>query len=82
MEDSSGIYNLLEPNLSGRVLEEKLRNIQETGARVLATGNPGCQMQIGAGAILSGMDLTVCHPVELLDSSYERAGIYEASDSK
>ena len=44
--------------------------------------DPGCQMQIGAGAILSGMDLTVCHPVELLDSSYERAGIYEASDSK
>jgi glycolate oxidase iron-sulfur subunit len=73
----AGIYNLLEPNLSGRVLDQKLRNIQATGARTLATGNPGCQMQIGAGAILSGMDLTICHPVELLDEAYARAGIYK-----
>lgn len=72
----AGIYNLLEPELSRTVLEEKLRNIQATGATILATGNPGCQMQIGAGAILSGMELTVCHPVELLDESYARAGLY------
>ncbi|HVQ37989.1 MAG TPA: heterodisulfide reductase-related iron-sulfur binding cluster [Pyrinomonadaceae bacterium] len=77
----AGIYNLLEPNLSRTVLDEKLRNIQATGAEVLATGNPGCQMQIGAGAILAGMDLTVCHPVELLDESYARAGIYETGFS-
>jgi glycolate oxidase iron-sulfur subunit len=73
----AGIYNLLEPTLSQGVLEEKLRNIQATGAKILATGNPGCQMQIGAGAILSGLDLTVCHPVELLDEAYARAGMYE-----
>jgi glycolate oxidase iron-sulfur subunit len=73
----AGIYNLLEPDLSGTVLQEKLRNIQATGAKVLATGNPGCQMQIGAGAILSEMDLRVCHPVELLDQAYARAGIYD-----
>ncbi len=76
----AGIYNLLEPDLSRGVLEEKLSEIRKTGARVLATGNPGCQMQIGAGAILSGMDLTVCHPVELLDESYALAGMYEESD--
>ncbi|HEX9424160.1 MAG TPA: (Fe-S)-binding protein, partial [Pyrinomonadaceae bacterium] len=76
----AGIYNLLEPDLSGGVLEEKLSEIRKTGARVLATGNPGCQMQIGAGAILLGMDLTVCHPVELLDESYALAGMYEESD--
>jgi len=73
----AGIYNLLEPDLSRLVLEEKLLEIKKTGAKILATGNPGCQMQIGAGATLSGMDLTVCHPVELLDESYRRAGIYE-----
>jgi glycolate oxidase iron-sulfur subunit len=72
----AGIYNLLEPELSRLVLEEKLANIKATGAKVLATGNPGCQMQIGAGALLAGMELTVCHPVELLDESYARAGIY------
>jgi hypothetical protein len=34
-------------------------------------------MQIGAGALLAGMDLAVCHPIELLDESYARAGKYE-----
>jgi glycolate oxidase iron-sulfur subunit len=73
----AGIYNLLEPALSSRVLAEKLRHVRETGARLLATGNPGCHMQIGAGARLEGMRLQVVHPVELLDESYRRAGFYE-----
>lgn len=76
----AGIYNLLEPDLSARVLDEKLLEIQNTGAKILATGNPGCQMQIGAGALLAGMDLIVCHPVELLDEAYARAGMYQGSD--
>ena len=63
--------------LSAHVLAEKLANIQLTKAQTLATGNPGCQMQIGAGALLAGMDLKVCHPVELLDEAYEKAGMYE-----
>ncbi|PYS67844.1 MAG: hypothetical protein DMF69_21920, partial [Acidobacteria bacterium] len=45
---AAGIYNLLEPQMSGQVLQEKLRNIEATGATTLATGNPGCQMHIGA----------------------------------
>ena len=73
----AGIYNLMEPDLSRSVLDEKLLAIQKTGAKTLATGNPGCQMQIGAGALLSGMELTVFHPVELLDESYAQAGMYE-----
>jgi glycolate oxidase iron-sulfur subunit len=76
----AGLYNLLEPDLSSRVLEEKLANLQATGAKILATANPGCQMQIGAGALLAGMDLVVCHPIELLDESYARAGMYENSE--
>ena len=76
----AGIYNLLESDLSSRVLEEKLAAIQKTGAKILATGNPGCQMQIGAGALLAGMDLKTCHPVELLDEAYARAGMYEKRD--
>jgi len=73
----AGIYNLLENEMSARVLREKLTNVQATRAEVLATGNPGCQMQIGAGACLNGIELKVCHPVELLDESYDRAGFYE-----
>ncbi len=76
----AGIYNLLEPDLSQRVLGEKLANIRNSGAQILVTGNPGCQMQIGAGAMLSGMNLTVCHPIELLDEAYEAAGFYATSN--
>jgi glycolate oxidase iron-sulfur subunit len=72
----AGIYNLLEPELSREVLAEKLANIKASGAQILATGNPGCQMQIGAGALLAGLKLRTCHPVELLDESYARAGLY------
>jgi glycolate oxidase iron-sulfur subunit len=76
----AGVYNLMEPELSRAILEEKLSHIKQSGAQLLATGNPGCQMQIGAGAQLSGTPLQVCHPVELLDESYRRAGFYEKSD--
>jgi len=76
----AGVYNILEPDLSSQVLAEKLSHIKETGASVLATGNAGCHMQISAGARLAGMSLRVCHPVELLDESYRRAGYYEDSN--
>jgi glycolate dehydrogenase iron-sulfur subunit len=76
----AGIYNLLEPELSRKVLGEKLSHIKQTEATVLATGNPGCQMQIGAGACLAEMDLRVCHPVELLDMSYAQAGFYRKAE--
>lgn len=72
----AGVYNLLQPELSARVLAEKLAHVRETGARTLATGNPGCHMQIAAGARLANMKLRVCHPIELLDESYRRAGKY------
>ena len=73
----AGVYNLLETDLSERVLAEKLGHIKESGAEILATGNAGCQMQIAAGARLAGIPLRVCHPVELLDESYRRAGFYD-----
>jgi glycolate oxidase iron-sulfur subunit len=72
----AGVYNLLEPELSEQVLDEKLRNVEQSAATVLATGNPGCHMQIAAGARLAEHPLKVCHPVELLDESYARAGYY------
>lgn len=72
----AGVYNLLEPEMSSRVLGTKLAHVEETGAEVLTTGNPGCHMQIAAGARLAGQRLRVCHPVELLDESYRRAGFY------
>jgi glycolate oxidase iron-sulfur subunit len=77
----AGVYNLLEPALSQEVLKEKLRHIKASGAEILATGNAGCQMQIAAGAKLAGVPVQVCHPVELLDEAYARAGLYQAKES-
>jgi len=73
---AAGVYNLLQPEMSQHVLHEKLDHIKESGAAILATGNPGCQMHIGAGACLSGMKLSVCHPIEIVDQAYQEAGYY------
>ena len=67
---AAGIYNLIEPETSDAVLSPKLANIARTGAAWVATGNPGCLMQIGAGLRRAGMTARAIHPVELLDASY------------
>jgi glycolate oxidase iron-sulfur subunit len=67
---SAGIYNLVEPDTSDIVLKRKLENIAAAKADVIATGNPGCMMQIGAGLVRAGSTTRVVHPVELLDQGY------------
>jgi len=67
---SAGIYNLVEPETSDIVLERKLGNIAAAKPEVIATGNPGCLMQIGAGLIRTGSAVRAVHPVDLLDQSY------------
>jgi glycolate oxidase iron-sulfur subunit len=66
----AGIYNLQHQELSGAILSEKLDSIRAAGADTIATGNPGCIMQIGAGALLEGLNIHVVHPIELLDAAY------------
>ena len=63
---SAGIYNILEPEMADRLLDLKLARIAETGATVVAAGNPGCLMQIAKGARAAGRSLEVVHPVTLL----------------
>jgi glycolate dehydrogenase iron-sulfur subunit len=63
---SAGVYNIQEPEVADRLLALKLERIQETGARIVVTGNPGCLLQIAKGARLRGLPLEVLHPVELL----------------
>jgi glycolate oxidase iron-sulfur subunit len=67
---SAGIYNLIEPDVSNAVLAPKLANIRATAAPLVATGNPGCMMQIGAGLHRAGIAARSVHPVDLLDASY------------
>jgi glycolate oxidase iron-sulfur subunit len=75
---SAGIYSLLEPDMSLAVLDAKIASFAEASPppAVVATGNPGCLMQIGAGLALAGLPGRVAHPVEILDWSYARGGVY------
>jgi len=74
---SAGLFTLLEPEMSRAVLGAKLERLREAAPQVVATGNPGCLMQIGAGLSAAGIPARVRHPVELLDDSYRAAGRYE-----
>jgi glycolate oxidase iron-sulfur subunit len=70
---SAGIFSLVLPEVAARVLAPKLARIAESGAQIVATGNPGCLMQIGGGLHLSRQDVLARHPVELLDEDYAEA---------
>ena len=66
---SAGIYNLTQPEMAGRLLRRKVRNIESTAAQAVVTANPGCILQIQAGLRARGLDLPVLHLVEILDRS-------------
>jgi glycolate oxidase iron-sulfur subunit len=72
----AGIYNLSEAEMSKSLLADKIGKVKATEAEVLATANPGCHMQLGAGARMFKADCQVKHIVELLDESYRKAGYY------
>jgi len=63
---SAGVYNLLEPEVADRLLDAKIERIMETGAGTVATGNPGCLLQLAKGCRARGLDVEIVHPVELL----------------
>jgi hypothetical protein len=67
----AGIYNLQHAELSSEILNDKIASIRESGADTVATANPGCIMQLGAGVLLSGLKVDVVHPIDLLDAAYE-----------
>jgi glycolate oxidase iron-sulfur subunit len=68
---SAGLYSLLQPALSGAVASRKIDAIRRSGANVVATGNPGCLLQLRAGVRAAGLDVKIVHPVELLAAAYD-----------
>ncbi len=74
---SAGSYTFTQSGLSRAILDKKVSAILECHPDIVATGNPGCIMQIGAGLAAAGSRLRVVHPVELLDQSYTLAGYYD-----
>jgi glycolate oxidase iron-sulfur subunit len=69
---SAGIYNITQPEMSARILKDKIDNLARTGAQAVASGNPGCLLQIEMGLRARGIPMRTVHPVELLDEAYRR----------
>lgn len=67
---SAGIYNVTHYDMSMDVLESKMADIAPVAPDVIATGNPGCHIQLSAGVKRSGMTSEVVHPVVLLERAY------------
>ena len=71
---SAGIYNVAQNEMAMQILEHKMEYVDETKASIIATANPGCMLQLAAGARLYGKGQRVMHVVELLDESYRNFG--------
>jgi glycolate oxidase iron-sulfur subunit len=69
---SAGIYNVTQPEMASQLGARKVNNALATGAQVIATGNPGCALQLAGELRKRGQDVQVRYIVELLDESYRR----------
>jgi len=70
---SAGSQLITHYETSTKVLDRKMENLTSTGAQIVASGCPGCQMQLNTGIQRKGLDVRVVHPVTLLDEAYEAA---------
>ncbi|MDE0961683.1 MAG: (Fe-S)-binding protein [Candidatus Latescibacteria bacterium] len=67
---SAGIYNITQPEMSMQLLDRKMSHVRATGAKIVATGNPGCAIQIAHGGQRADVPVQVVHPVSLLAAAY------------
>lgn len=70
---SAGIYNLTHAAMSQHLLKEKMQAVAATGSAAVVAPNPGCMLQLRAGAALYGPNVEVFHLIDLLDRAYRRA---------
>ena len=67
---SAGTYNVVQNELSMKILADKMDDVQTTPAEVLASSNVGCMLQLRAGIAQRGLKMRVAHVIELLDEAY------------
>ncbi|MBM4404673.1 MAG: 4Fe-4S dicluster domain-containing protein [Chloroflexi bacterium] len=67
---AAGVYNIVQPEMSSRLLEHKMEHVAAAQPAIIATANPGCMLQLQRGVERNGMRARVAHVVELLDESY------------
>jgi glycolate oxidase iron-sulfur subunit len=70
---SAGIYNILQPEVAEELGTQKVENLTDTGAQVIASANIGCYVQISKHLQLQGKSVPVLHPMQLLDLSIRGA---------
>ena len=66
---SAGIYNLVQPEPAAALGLRKAQNVAAVSPDLIATGNPGCILQIAAAGRTLGHDWQIVHPVQLIDAS-------------
>jgi len=69
---AAGTYNLTHPEMARAVLARKLEALAAADPDLVASGNPGCLMQLRAGMAERGMRAEAVHPIDLLDRAYSR----------
>ena len=68
---SAGTYNVTQNELSMKILERKMDDVERTSAPTLVTANVGCMLQLRAGVARRGLKMNVKHVVQLLDEAYQ-----------
>jgi glycolate oxidase iron-sulfur subunit len=66
---SAGVYNMLQPEVAHELGQQKVDNLLNTGAELIASSNPGCSLQIKKHLLLKNQEINLMHPMELLDYS-------------
>ena len=66
---SAGVYNILQPEVAEELGQQKVQNLTNTGATVIASANIGCFVQISKHLKLQEKAIPVLHPMQLLDYS-------------
>jgi glycolate oxidase iron-sulfur subunit len=71
---SAGIYNITQPAMSRRLRSRKIEHTSATGADIVVTANPGCQLQMQSGLYQQHSRMRVMHLVDVLDMAYREEG--------
>lgn len=68
---AAGLYTVLQPTASADLGERKASLVRDTGRRLVASANPGCEMQLRS---FLGDEFKIAHPVELYLEAFEQSG--------
>ncbi len=67
---SAGVYNVVQNEISMKILDEKMEYVAMVEPEIVVTANVGCMLQLAAGVRRKGLNVKVLHVIELLDQAY------------